>query len=69
MASPVPNLPAILQAIKDATPEDLTALAAKHPDRLRINHDRRALQLVGCGNRIIASYGTMSIPSLEMLLS
>lgn len=68
-APSVPNLPQVLQAIRDATPEDLAALAAKHPDRLRINHERRALQLVGCGDAIIASYGTMSIPSLAMLLS
>ena len=57
-----------VQAIKTAAPAELTALADKYPDRVRINHARRALQLVGCGNAIIASYGTMSIPSLETLL-
>jgi len=35
---------------------------------VKINEDRRALQIVGCNDRIIASYSSRTIPALEALL-
>lgn len=63
-----PDVKATLKAIRGATPEELLALVAKYPHRLRVNQSRRALQLAGCGDSVVASYGTMSVPSLAVLL-
>ena len=63
------QLPAALEAIRTATAEELTAVLVRHPLRLRLNHARKALQLVGCEDEVVASYGVSSIPALRVLLS
>ena len=57
-----------VEVIKNATPPELMALVAKYPEAVRINGDRRALQLIGCGETVVASYGVTSVPSLRALL-
>lgn len=57
-----------IHAIRRADPAELKALVAAYPHLLRINHRRQALQLVGCGSAVVASYGIASIPSLGTLL-
>ena len=58
-----------VEVIKNATPAELMALVAKYPEAVRINSDRRALQLIGCGGEtVVASYGVTSVPSLRTLL-
>lgn len=55
-------------ALKRATPDELLALLSKYPERVHIHNARRALQLTGCENAVIASYGITSIPALGELL-
>ncbi len=59
----------VIQTLKASTSEQLTALVAGSPHRLRINRSRQALQLIGCQDRVVASYSVNSIPALEALLS
>ena len=63
------ELPAVLGAMKTATAEELMAVLVRHPLRVRLNHTRQALQLVGCEDQVVASYGTSSIPALQVLLN
>lgn len=55
-------------SLKAVAADELTALVAKHPNRVRINRDRRTLQLIGCQDQVVASYGVASIPALELVL-
>ena len=59
----------VIQTLKASTPDQLTALLASNPHRLRINRSRNALQLIGCWNQVVASYSVNSIPALEALIS
>ena len=59
----------VIQTLKASTPDQLTALLASNPHRLRINQSRSALQLIGCENRVVASYSVNTIPALEALIS
>ena len=50
-------------------PTALAAVEAGNWAMVRINGDRRALQLIGCGGEtVVASYGVTSVPSLRTLL-
>ena len=55
-------------AIKRSTPAELAAFVKANPARIRLNHERAALQLVGCNDAIVASYSSETIPALEALL-
>lgn len=55
-------------SLKAVDAEELAALLAELPHRVRINHDRRMLQLIGCREQIVASYGVASVPALEHVL-
>ena len=46
----------IVRTLRQATPTVLAAAVARHPKVLRFNADRGALQLVGCGGAVVASY-------------
>ncbi len=58
----------ITQAVRRAESEVLAAVAGRHPEWMQINHDRQALQLVGCEGSIVASYPVASLPALAGLL-
>lgn len=55
-------------SLKAVDADELTALLAELPHRVRINHDRRMLQLIGCREQVVASYGVASVPALERVL-
>jgi len=55
-------------SLKAVGADELTALLAELPHRVRINHDRRTLQLIGCREQVVASYGVASVPALEHIL-
>lgn len=56
------------QAMSRATPAELMAFMARNPRRVRINEARRALQLIGCADQVVASYQAASVPALATLL-
>lgn len=56
------------EAIRTASPAELLEVVALSPQRIRINPDRRALQLMGCESQVVASYTPTSVPALAMLL-
>ncbi len=58
----------ITQAVRWAESEVLVAVVGRHPEWMRINHDRQALQLVGCEGSIVASYPVATLPALAGLL-
>ena len=51
-----------------AAPSEIVALARAFPHVVRINRDRQALQLIGCGDQIVASWSPTSIPALQEVL-
>lgn len=55
-------------SLKAVGAEELATLLAELPHRVRINHDRRMLQLIGCREQVVASYGVASVPALELVL-
>lgn len=57
-----------LESLTAAAPAEIAALANGFPHVVRINRDRRALQLVGCGDQIVASWSSNSIPALQEVL-
>ncbi|MDE2655714.1 MAG: hypothetical protein F4107_03870 [Gemmatimonadetes bacterium] len=59
---------AVTQAIRIATPAELREAVSRHPEQIRINRDRRALQLIGCASEVVASYTATSLPALSILL-
>lgn len=59
---------AVTQAIRSATPAELREAVNRHPQQIRINRDRRALQLTGCESEVVASYTPTSLPALATLL-
>ena len=61
-------LAATLESLTTAAPAEITALANGFPHVVRINRDRRALQLIGCGDQIVASWSSNSIPALQEVL-
>lgn len=58
----------ITRAVRRAESDVLAAVVGRHPEWMRINHDRQALQLVGCEGAIVASYPVTSLPTLAGLL-
>lgn len=44
------------RALYTATPADVRRLAEQYPDRVRLNEERGALQVVGCNAHIVASF-------------
>ena len=56
------------EGLKTATPAELLQVAARNPERVRINRDRGALQLIGCESQVVASYTATSVPALAALL-
>ena len=62
-------LPDLLSgSLKAVDADELTALLAELPHRVQVNHDRRMLQLIGCQEQVVASYGVASVPALERVL-
>ena len=61
-------LSATLESLTAAAPAEITALASAFPHVVRINRDRQALQLIGCGDQIVASWSATSVPALEEIL-
>ena len=59
----------VIRDLKASTPDELAGLLEGSPHRLRINRSRKALQLIGCPDQVVASYSVNSIPALEALLS
>lgn len=55
----------LINSLKSSTPLQLAALLERNSHRLRINESRKALQLIGCQNQVVASYSVTSIPALE----
>jgi len=58
----------LIDSLMGSTPSQLALLAVRYPNMVRVNESRRALQLVGCNNRVIASYSSKTIPALKALL-
>lgn len=58
----------LIDALRDSTPTQLALLVERYSHMVRVNEARRALQLIGCDNRIVASYSSETIPALEALL-
>lgn len=58
----------LIDSLKDSTPTQLASLVERYPHIVQVNRARRALQLIGCNERIVASYSSETIPALEALL-
>ncbi len=58
----------LIDSLRDSTPTQLASLVESYSHMVQVNEKRRALQLVGCDNRIVASYSSETIPALESLL-
>ncbi len=58
----------LINSLRESTQAQLSSLVERYPQMIQINEDRRALQLIGCNNRIVASYSSDTIPALEALL-
>lgn len=56
----------IVRTLREATPQVLASAVARHP-QLMLNGDRGALQLVGCGGAVVASYPVATLASLQPL--
>jgi len=61
-------IPATIASLAAAAPASLLTIAAALPQRVRINYDRRALQLIGCRNQVVASYSSALIPALREIV-
>jgi hypothetical protein len=57
----------VTRAALEATPSELAAVLDRHPGRMQVNNERAALQLIGCGGVIVASYPAASLPALRAL--
>ncbi len=58
----------LIDSLKDATPTQLGLLVERYAHMVQVNGARRAVQLIGCNERIVASYSSETIPALEALL-
>ena len=58
----------LINSLMESTPAQLASLVESYPHMVEVNETRRALQLIGCNNRIVASYSSETIPALEALL-
>ena len=58
----------LIESLKTSTPTQLASLVERYSHMLQFNEARRALQLIGCDDRIVASYSSETIPALEALL-
>ena len=58
----------LIDSLKDSTPTQLASLVERYPHMVQVNRARRALQLIGCNEKIVASYPSETIPALEALL-
>ena len=58
----------LIDSLKESTPSQLASLVERYPHMVQVNEARRALQLIGCNKRIVASYSSKTIPALEALL-
>jgi len=58
----------LIDSLKDSTPTQLASLVERYSHMVQVNRARRALQLIGCNERIVASYSSETIPALEALL-
>lgn len=59
----------VINSLIASTPVQLATLLERYPHRLRINQSRKALQLIGCRNQVVASYSATSIPALAALFA
>lgn len=58
----------LIDSLKDSSPAQLASLVERYSHMVKVNEARRALQLIGCNERIVASYSSGTIPALEALL-
>jgi len=58
----------LIDSLKDSTPTELASLVERYSHMVQVNRARRALQLIGCNEQIVASYSSETIPALEALL-
>lgn len=58
----------LIDSLRDSTPTQLALVLERYSHLVQVNEARRALQLIGCDNRIVASYSSETIPALEALL-
>ncbi|WP_419934305.1 hypothetical protein [Candidatus Palauibacter sp.] len=58
----------LIDSLRGSTPAQLASLVERYSHLVQINEARRVLQLIGCNNRIVASYSSQTIPALEALL-
>lgn len=58
----------LIDSLKDSTPTQLASLVERYSHMVQVNRARRALQLIWCNERIVASYSSETIPALEALL-
>lgn len=58
----------LIDSMRDSTPTQLASLVERYSHMVQVNRARRALQLIGCNERIVASYSSETIPALEALL-
>ncbi len=58
----------LIDSLRDSTPTQLASLVERYSHMVQVNRARRALQLIGCNERIVASYSSETIPALEALL-
>ena len=58
----------LARSFQVATSRELALALNRHPKRIRINHERRTLQVLGCGGAIVANYPATNIPALYALL-
>ena len=59
----------LINSLKASNPMQLAALLERNPHRMRINESRKALQLIGCRDQVVASYSVVSIPALAAFVS
>ena len=59
---------AVVESLTAAAPAEIVALASAFPHVVRVNRDRRALQVIGCGDKIVASWSATSVPALREVL-
>lgn len=45
----------LIDSLKDSTPTQLASPVERYPHIVQVNRARRALQLIGCNERIVAS--------------
>ena len=62
------NLLELEAAIGRSTYAELAAFVKANTDRIRLNRERVALQLLGCNDAVVASYTSHTTPAIGLLL-